>query len=191
MKRTFPTEFQFLGNTDSKYIIRVIADVFKVDFNAIFTRTKYRPVADARQVSAVLLNKLKGFTHQDIAWLLERDVSIVSYSKKAVKDKFESDKEFAAKFNKALSLLMVGRNGGTPKVFENLQDCLDQLELCNYKDEYGQCLEMNVAFIQLKHYASKNNITLKKVCPHCGSTKVIMFTSDSDMCQNCKKEILP
>ena len=40
-----------------------------------------------------------------------------------------------------------------------------------------------------------NNVVLddvikaKRVCPKCGSDKIIMFTSDLDMCQDCKVQI--
>jgi ribosomal protein S27AE len=29
----------------------------------------------------------------------------------------------------------------------------------------------------------------KRTCPHCGSTKIIMFTSDLDMCQKCNAQL--
>lgn len=29
----------------------------------------------------------------------------------------------------------------------------------------------------------------KRTCPHCGSTKIIMFTADLDLCQNCNAQL--
>lgn len=55
----------------------------------------------------------------------------------------------------------------------------------------NQKLEMILAAVDI--YSSADNGAkpiVKRSCPHCGSTDVIMFTADEDWCRSCDK-LLP
>jgi hypothetical protein len=45
------------------------------------------------------------------------------------------------------------------KEYDSLKKIVEQLEFCNYKDEFGHALVNNVAFIALKGMADSENKT--------------------------------
>ena len=53
------------------------------------------------------------------------------------------------------------------KRFETLQECIEQLEKCEFEDTIGHPLKNNVAFIQLKELSQVNNLRLPVVIKSC------------------------
>jgi len=101
MRRKFPTKIEVPTNVPVMAIIRAVTKVYEIPLAAIYKR-RIRMCVDARHTAIVILRNSEKST-EEVAELFDILRSSVVHAQSVVPNKYESDKFFAAKFDKVMA----------------------------------------------------------------------------------------
>ncbi|PKQ69368.1 hypothetical protein BZG01_00070 [Labilibaculum manganireducens] len=105
MKRVFPNIY-VPNNVKPTLVIRIVSDIFGISKAGLLIKG-VRSCVDARQSACLLLRK-SGRSLQETADFFSIKSEAVCYAQRVVPNKYESDKQFAYRFDMALAMLKGG-----------------------------------------------------------------------------------
>lgn len=82
-----------------KEITKIVAALFNVEYEALFTISKKRPIVTARQVAMYIIKDKTKYSLAFIGSFFNRDHATVLHANKTIKNLMEFDKEFRIKVN--------------------------------------------------------------------------------------------
>lgn len=94
LKNSVKTQVKKTINFDM--IVEATAEFYKLNPDVIFSQSRVRDIADARQVIMYLCNKLTGLSSVSIGMKLKRSHATVLHGISAIKDRVDTSEDFAA-----------------------------------------------------------------------------------------------